>query len=91
MARHHTFTLDPETAAHAASIRQTLMVADSNGEPVRFTVQGRDSGKVTERFGNVVGFTGQPGMSSESITVETEAGYRTFNVWLIRTIQIVGA
>lgn len=90
MARHITFTLDSETARHAARIREALKSAAQESLPVSFTVQGRDSGTVTERVGMVQGFSGQPGMSSESVTVETPAGYRTFNVWLIRTIQMGG-
>lgn len=88
MARHSTFTLDAETAAHATRIRESLMYADSYGHAVTFTVQGRDSGIITERHGMVVGFTGEPGLSNEAITVDTDKGYRTFNVWLIRSIQI---
>jgi len=91
MARHETFTLDTETAAHAATIRQTLMVAVSEGIPVSFTVIGRDSHIMTDRMGTVVGFSGAMGMSSECVTVDTDKGPRSFNVWLIRSAEIVGA
>lgn len=91
MARHETFTLDAETAAHAADIRHTLCVADSDTLTVEFDVMGRDSHAITHRVGTVIGFTGTPGLSSEAVTVETDKGPRTFNVWLIRSIQIVGA
>lgn len=87
MPKHITFTLDSETASQAATVRTTLEAAHEAGTPVRFTVVGRDSHEVTERVGTVEGFAGTPGLSSDSVTVKTEAGYKTFNVWLIRTIE----
>lgn len=90
MARHETFTLDNETALHAANMRQSLMTAHSDGLPIAFTVQGRDNGIVTDRTGEIVGFVGDYGLSNEAVLVETDKGMRTFNVWLIRSIQVVG-
>lgn len=90
MARHETFSLDSETALHAAHMRHTLTQANGDGMGVRFTVAARDTGIVTERTGTIVGWGGIPGMSSECVTVETDKGPRTFNVWLIRSVEIVG-
>lgn len=88
MARHNTFTLDSETAAHAERMRDVLKTADSAGRGVSFSVQGRDSGTVTYRTGTVIGFSGDYGMSTETVLVDTDKGPRSFNVWLIRSIQI---
>lgn len=89
MARHATFTLDTETAAHASRIRESLMMAVSDGNPVSFTYQNRDTGQVTNRRGEVVAFNGgAPGLSSESVLVECDGIPKTFNVWLIRSIQV---
>jgi hypothetical protein len=90
MARHETFTLDNETATRAAAIRHTLTQANGEGIGIRFTVEGRDTHAITERQGVIVGWAGIAGLSNEAITVETDKGPRTFNVWLIRSVEIVG-
>lgn len=90
MPRHETFTLDPETAMHAANMRTPLMHAVSDGLPIRISVEGRDSGIVTDREGTIIAFCGERGMSNEAILMDTDKGTRTFNVWLIRSVEIVG-
>lgn len=90
MARHETFPLDSETAARADAMRTPLMEAVSEGLPVRIAVEGRDSHLVTERTGTVIAFTGGRGLSSETVIMDTDKGPRSFNVWLIRSVEIVG-
>lgn len=90
MARHATFTLDSETALHASKIRKELLQANGDGIGVRIVVAKRDTGEVSTREGIIVGWSGIPGMSNDSVTVETDKGPRTFNVWLIRSVEIVG-
>jgi hypothetical protein len=90
MARHETFTLDSETAFHAATMRGICAKAHETGTSVSLTVQKRDTGEVSTRTGQVLAFSGMPGLSTDSVTVETVAGPRTFNTWLIRSAEIVG-
>lgn len=89
MAHHDTFTLDADTAAHAATVANTLRAA--GGLPVRFLVAHRDdpARTLTERTGTVVKFTGAAGMSSDSVLMETPEGFKTFNTWLIASVTEV--
>jgi hypothetical protein len=91
MSRHATLTLDPATAERATRARLALMTAVSNGQPVAFTYENRETHVVTERSGDVVAFNGgAPGMSNESVLIECNGIPKTFNVWLIRSIQVLG-
>lgn len=88
--RHNTFTLDSETAAKAKAIRDTLEQANGDGIGVRIAVVGRDTHTLTERVGAIVGWAGVQGMSNETVLLDTDNGVRSFNVWLIRSAEIVG-
>lgn len=88
--RNELFTLDPETAAHAAEIRDTLNQAMGEGMGIAFTVESRKDHTVSDRVGTIVEFHGSRGMSNDSVVVDTDKGPRTFNVWLIRNVEIVG-
>lgn len=85
--RHELFTLDPATAAHAATIRQSLMVAHSDGITVTVSGVKRDSVERFTRTGDIVGFVGSQGMSSEAVVIDTDRGTRSFNVWLISEVR----
>lgn len=84
--RHELFTLDTATAARTAPIRESLMVAHSDGKTVTVTGTKRDSTERFTRTGDIVGFVGSIGMSNEGIVIDTDAGPRTFNVWLIDSV-----
>lgn len=92
--RHNTFTLDSETAAKAKAIRDTLEQANGDGIGVRISVMARDPkpgvNPISERVGPIVGWAGVQGMSNETVLLDTDKGVRSFNVWLIRSAEIVG-
>lgn len=90
MARHETFTLDTETAAHARTVGAVLAEANAQGSPVALTVKARDTGAISYRTGTVESFSGCQGMSNDSVTLNTDKGFRTFNVWLISEVAIIG-
>ncbi len=91
MSRHATFTLDSETAFHAATMRGICARAAEDGTSVTLIVQNRETHEVSTRIGEVIGFGGQAGLSTDCVTVDTDKGPRTFNTWLIRSAEIVGA
>lgn len=89
MARHETFTLDPETATRAARMAKALHAAQERGAAVTVTYLKRDDMARTPhtRTGTVGGFHGIPGLSSDSVLLECADRPATLNTWLILKVE----
>lgn len=86
--RNELFSLDSATAARADSMRAILTMAHSDGLSVSIVGVKRD-GTAYDRTGDIEGFVGSYGMSSEAVVLDTDKGPRSFNVWTITAIEVL--
>ena len=81
--RNETLTLSQTATAHAARMRDALTV----GQTYTVTVESRGMGTVSTRVVTVVEHTGSVSDSTGSVRVQTDKGPRTFNLWLISSVE----
>lgn len=87
MARNETFALTIEEAIHGDAVESFLRAHD--GQAVTLTYVKRD-GQAGTLTGTVEGYGGASGMSTQCATFATDRGFRTVNLWSVRTYVAEG-